>query len=74
MNADLTPTPSADIQATLDCLRLAVSKTLERKRRLGQYSVQWNGDAPFAVGDDAPEYLRVDKQMEAAQKVRRSSQ
>lgn len=64
MNADLNPTPKADIQATLDCLRLAVSKTLERKRRLGQYSVQWNGDAPFAIGDDAPEYLRVPQQSE----------
>lgn len=68
MNADLNPTPNAATQATLDCLRLAVSKTLERKLRLGHYSVQWNGDAPFAIGDDAPEYLRVDKQMEAAQK------
>ena len=64
MNADLNPKPNSDIQATLDCLRLAVSKTLERKRRLGQYSVQWNGDAPFAVGDDAPEYLRVPQQSE----------
>ncbi|MCD2449622.1 hypothetical protein GO003_004375 [Methylicorpusculum oleiharenae] len=34
----------------LDCLRQAVSKTLERKRRLGQYVVQWNGKAPFAIG------------------------
>ncbi|MDD5268050.1 MAG: hypothetical protein PHO08_13135 [Methylococcales bacterium] len=41
----------------LDCLRQAVSKILERKRRLGQYSVQWTGTAPFAVGDDAPESL-----------------
>jgi hypothetical protein len=46
----------------LDCLRQAVSKTLERKRRLGQYSVQWTGKAPFAVGDDTPEYLRVPQQ------------
>ena len=43
----------------LDCLRQTVSKTLERKHRLGQYSVQWIGQAPFAVGDDAPESLRL---------------
>ena len=55
MNANLNPTPKADIQATLDCLRQAVSKTLERKRRLGQYSVQWRGDARLAIGYDAPE-------------------
>jgi len=46
----------------LNCLRQAVSKTLEHKRRLGQYSVQWTGEAPFAAGDDAQEYLRVPKQ------------
>lgn len=62
MNADVNPTPKADIQATLDCLRLAVSKTLERKRRLGQYSVQWNGNAPFAIGEDAPESLQLPQQ------------
>ncbi|MDD1621492.1 MAG: hypothetical protein LUQ11_08415 [Methylococcaceae bacterium] len=52
------PTLTPDTQAMLDCLRLAVSKTLERKRRLGQYVVQWDGKAPFAIGDDAPENLR----------------
>lgn len=52
------PTPSPETQAMLDCLRQAVSKTLERKRRLGQYSVQWSGKAPVAMGDDAPENLR----------------
>lgn len=62
MSADPIMTPNADTQATLDCLRLAVSKTLERKRRLGQYSVQWTGKAPFAVGDDAPESLRLPQQ------------
>jgi len=56
------PTPTPETQAMLDCLRQAVSKTLERKRRLGQYAVQWTGKAPFAIGDDAPEYLRVPQQ------------
>lgn len=59
MSDQINPIISPDTQAMLDCLRDAVSKTLERKRRLGQYSVQWTGKAPFAVGDDAPEYLRT---------------
>ena len=59
MSEQANPPLSADTQAMLDCLRLAVSKTLERKRRLGQYSVQWNGKAPFAVGEDAPDCLQL---------------
>ncbi|MDO9169362.1 MAG: hypothetical protein Q7U18_09820 [Methylobacter sp.] len=50
-------TLSPDTQVMLDCLRQAVSKTLERKRRVGQYSVQWTGKAAFTVGDDASESL-----------------
>jgi hypothetical protein len=65
MNAKPTPTPNADTQATLDCLRQAVNKALERKRRLGQYSVQWIGNAPCAVGDDAPEDLRAPHQSDS---------
>jgi hypothetical protein len=41
-------------QAVLDCLRLAVAKTLERKRRLGHYAVFWDGEKPVLVGEDAP--------------------
>jgi hypothetical protein len=59
MSVNFKPTPSPATQATLECLQQAVSKTLERKRRLGQYSVQWSGNAPFAVGEDAPKNLRV---------------
>ncbi|MDT4328454.1 hypothetical protein ACQE3E_11165 [Methylomonas sp. MED-D] len=51
-------TLNSDTQAMLNCLQLAVNKTLERKRRLGQYVVQWDGEAPFAIGDDAPEHLK----------------
>jgi hypothetical protein len=47
MNTTPTLTPSAHAQATLDCLRNAVSKALERKRRLGQYSVQWKDNSPL---------------------------
>lgn len=54
MSFQFHPTPSADTQAMLDCLRQTVVKTLERKRRLGQYVVQWSGQAPVATGEDAP--------------------
>ena len=57
MTVQSHPIPSADTQAMLDCLRQAVAKTLERKRRLGQYVVQWSGGAPVAVGADAPSGL-----------------
>lgn len=54
MSVQSHPAPSPDTQAMLDCLRQTVAKTLERKRRLGQYVVQWSGQAPVAVGVDAP--------------------
>ncbi len=59
MSEQINSPLSTDTQAMLDCLRQAVSKTLERKHRLGQYSVQWNRKAPFAVGDNASEVLRL---------------
>ncbi|WP_432743406.1 hypothetical protein ABXJ76_01420 [Methylobacter sp. G7] len=62
MSDPTNPTLSPDTQAMLDCLRQVVSKTLERKRRVGQYSVEWTGKAPFAVGDDAPESLQLPQQ------------
>ena len=46
MTTSITPTPDADTQAMLDCLRHAVAKTLERKRRLGHYAVLWGGNKP----------------------------
>lgn len=42
--------PTPDTQTMLDSLRDAVSETLERKRRLGQYA----DGKPVLVGDDAP--------------------
>ncbi|NJD33547.1 MAG: hypothetical protein FIA96_01675 [Betaproteobacteria bacterium] len=54
MNAPLPPRLDPDTQIMLNCLRLAVSRALERKRRLGQYAVVWDGNGPVAVGDDAP--------------------
>lgn len=58
MTISITPTPDADTQAMLDSLRLAVAKTLERKRRLGHYAVLWDGNKPVLVGEDAPIKLK----------------
>ncbi|MEN9865676.1 MAG: hypothetical protein RL748_1266 [Pseudomonadota bacterium] len=52
---DQSPAPiSPAAQVMLDSLRLAVSKALERKRRLGQYAVFWQDGAPVFIGEDAP--------------------
>lgn len=61
MSIQTPPIPSQETQAMLDCLRLAVTKALDRKRRLGQYAVLWSGDAPVAVGEDAPVQLAARK-------------
>jgi len=39
----------------LNSLRAAVTETLERKRRLGQYAVIWKDGKPELAGGDAPE-------------------
>ena len=58
MSEQTNPPLSPDTQAMLDCLRQAVSKTLERKRRLGQYSVQ---SCRWAECNEAQHYeLRFD--------------
>ena len=54
MNAIRKNTPSDEGQRLLDTLRQAVSKTLERKRRLGQYVVTWQNGKPVIAGEDAP--------------------
>ena len=48
-------TPSQDSQAMLDTLKIAVNKTLDKKKRLGQYAVIWSDDKPVLVGADSPE-------------------
>lgn len=54
MSMQNIPAPDHDTQTILDCLRQTAAKTLDRKRRLGQYAVVWQDNAPVAVGDDAP--------------------
>jgi len=48
-------TPSQDSQAMLDTLKTAVNKTLDKKKRLGQYAVIWSDDKPVLVGADVPD-------------------
>ncbi|WP_022948743.1 hypothetical protein [Methylohalobius crimeensis] len=47
-------TPSPEGLRQLETLRQAVGKTLEKKRRLGQYSVTWQDGKPVVKGEDAP--------------------
>ena len=47
-----------DVQKTLDALKKAVAKELERKQRLGHYAVVWRNGRPVAIGEDAPDELR----------------
>ncbi|TRW95822.1 hypothetical protein [Candidatus Methylobacter oryzae] len=61
MSIQIPLTPNQEAQAMLDCLRLAVTKALDRKRRLGQYAVFWSEGEPIAVGEDAPVELKARK-------------
>jgi hypothetical protein len=54
MNATLKKTPSKEGQILLDTLQKAVSETLEKKKRLGQYAVVWRDGKPVVTGEDAP--------------------
>ncbi|MDC8445585.1 MAG: hypothetical protein LV471_06600 [Nitrosomonas sp.] len=55
MNVKLKTTPSPEGQKQLEILRQAVSKALEKKRRLGQYAVIWQDGKPVMTGDDSPQ-------------------
>ncbi|MFZ2854176.1 MAG: hypothetical protein WAZ34_08695 [Rhodocyclaceae bacterium] len=46
--------PSPQAKAMLNALKDAVGKSLEKKRRLGQYAVTWQNGRPVQAGDDAP--------------------
>lgn len=54
MNTTKTKKPSPAGQKQLETLRQAVSRTLEKKRRLGQYAVTWKDGKPVISGEDAP--------------------
>ncbi len=46
--------PSPQAQAMLNALQAAVSKNLDKKKRLGQYAVTWQNGRPILAGEDAP--------------------
>lgn len=46
--------PSAQAQAMLQALQAAVAKSLDKKRKLGQYAVVWQNGQPLQTGADAP--------------------
>ena len=52
MNTSHKAAPSADGRRMLESLRQAVGKTLERKRRLGQYAVVWRHGKPCVIHAD----------------------
>lgn len=47
-----------DVPKTLEALKKAVARELERKRHLGHYAVVWRDGRPVAIGEDAPDELR----------------
>jgi hypothetical protein len=56
VNSPQSPkTPSEHSQKILTSLKKAVAEALERKRKLGQYAVIWDGKKPVLKGDDSPE-------------------
>lgn len=55
MNTRKKNSPSPEGLRQLETLRQAVDKTLEKKRRLGQYAVTWKDGKPVITGEDAPE-------------------
>ncbi|MGR8933872.1 MAG: hypothetical protein ACU837_05710 [Gammaproteobacteria bacterium] len=68
MNSQTSSTPDTDTQAMLECLRRAVTTTLERKRRLGQYAVLWKDNNPVAVGEDAPSEMQQASQRDQSER------
>lgn len=46
--------PTVSTQSTQEALRHAVKATLERKKKLGQYSVIWRENKIITQGEDAP--------------------
>lgn len=55
MNIQRKTTPYPEGHWQLETLRQAVGKTLDKKRRLGQYAVTWQDGMPVVQGVDAPD-------------------
>jgi hypothetical protein len=54
MNTHRKIEPSKEGKALLKTLQQTITKTLERKRRLGQYFVIWKDGKVVITGADAP--------------------
>jgi len=54
MNVENKTMPSEKGQKALDALKVAVENALEKKRKLGQYTVVWDGCKPVLSGRDTP--------------------
>lgn len=50
--------PSPQTQVMLRALQDAVTKSLDKKRRLGQYAVTWQAGQPVLSGTDEPEIVQ----------------
>lgn len=46
--------PSAQAKTMLQALQNAVTKSLDKKQKLGQYAVVWQHGRPVQTGADAP--------------------
>lgn len=55
--ANIPLTPNDTVKKTHEALRKAVKAALERKHRLGQYSVTWKDNEVIIHGEDAPKLL-----------------
>jgi hypothetical protein len=56
---------SPETQKTLDSLRKVAADTLDRKRRLGHYAIIWHDGQPVAIGEDAPDHLKIETGVDA---------
>lgn len=52
MNVTRKTTPSREGQVALEALSQAVTRALDKKRRLGQYAVVWRDGKPVVTGED----------------------
>lgn len=61
--------PSPQTQLMLRTLQDAVAKSLDKKRRLGQYAVTWSNGQPVLSGTDKPENLQPSGQQSNPQRA-----
>ena len=54
MKVENKTTPSEKGQTVLNALRIAVTNALDKKQKLGQYAVVWDGKKTVLSGNDAP--------------------